>query len=81
MLERHIQVLTQFVSAHEQQQRAAAQQEAAAWQAGGRATWPQGGPRGGGPQGGPQGPLPPLVLPVVRWASKALKGRPVVVFP
>lgn len=81
MLERHIQVLTQFVAAHEEQQRAAAQQEAAVRQAGGRATWTQSGLRPGGQPGGQQGALPPLALPMVRWATKTLRGRPTVVMP
>ena len=80
LAEQLIRTLTELVAAHEARARQAAQQQHTAWQQTGRATWPQG--TGPWPAGQPEPPpLPPLVLPVVRWASKALSGRPLVMFP
>lgn len=81
LAERLIRTLTELLAAHEARARQAAQQQQhTTRQQAGRATWPQGG--GPRPAGQPEPPtLPPLVLPVVRWASKALSGRPLVMFP
>lgn len=81
LAERLISSLTELVAAHEQRAQQAAQRGETARQLAGRATWPQGtGPSGTLP-GGQQQQLPPLVLPVVRWASKALSGRPLAMLP
>ncbi|PRW33669.1 H(+) hexose cotransporter 2 [Chlorella sorokiniana] len=80
LAERLISSLTELLSAHERRAQQAARQQQAAQQQAGRATWPQGhGPRPAGQQEPP--PLPPLSLLVVRWASKALCGRPLAMLP
>lgn len=68
------------MAAHQERTRQAARQQQAGRQQAGRATWPQA--HGAHSAGQPEPPqLPQLVLPVVRWASKALRGKPLVMFP
>lgn len=81
--EREIKVLTDCIHKHQEQQQEQEAQRQAGRRQHGPATWPRLAPwqqaLAGGGQPAPL--LAPLALPVVRWASRRLKGKATVMRP